>query len=135
MKFVAHPNDIPLHIEETNYICPQESLKVDGFGGISYLSEKPYTKGQSIQLKLIEIDPDFCVIGRIHQCKEEDNAFRIFIEFPTREDCYCVRMVEQLSHIEHYRRQAKLQGRRLSFNEAAAEWIQKFAASFPTFTS
>lgn len=135
MKFVAHPNDIPLHIEEVNHSYSQESLTVDGFCGISYLCERSYQSGQSVQLKLTEIDPDFCVIGRIYQCVEEDNSFRIFIEFPKREDCYCVRMIEQLSHIEHYRRQAKLQGRRLSFNEAATEWIQQFASTFPTFIS
>lgn len=132
MKFVAHPEDIPIHIEEVNSV-QHSTLDLDGFGGISYLCEKPYTAGQSIQIKLAEIDPDFCVVGRIFKCEKENGVFRIFIEFPKKEDCYCVRMIEQLSHIEHYRRQAKQQGRRLSFNEAAAEWIKKFAASFPEF--
>jgi len=136
MKFVAHPKDIPLHIEEVDALSTHgKSLDVSGFGGISYLSNKPYKLGQSIQLRLTEIDPDFCVVGRVFKCDEEGSEFRIFIEFPEKKDCYCVRMIEQLSHIEHYRRQAKSQGRRLNFNEAAAEWIQKFAASFPEFSS
>ncbi|TBR44875.1 energy transducer TonB [Marinomonas agarivorans] len=130
MKFVAHPEDIPIHIEEVGYI-QDKAHDVNGFGGISYLCEKSYRTGQSVQIKLTEIDPDFCVVGRIFKCEKEEGVFRIFIEFPKKEDCYCVRMIEQLSHIEHYRRQAKKQGRRLSFNEAAIEWIQKFAASFP----
>lgn len=134
MKFVAHPEDIPIHIEEVAHI-QDKTLDVDGFGGISYVCDKAYKTGQSVQIKLTEIDPDFCVVGRIFKCEKEDDVFRIFIEFPKKEDCYCVRMIEQLSHIEHYRRQAKLQGRRLSFNEAAMEWIQKFAASFPEFNS
>ncbi len=132
MKFVAHPEEIPLHIEEVeNLDTSDELLEVNGFVGISYLTPTPYQLGQSIRLKLADIDPQFNVIGYIFQCEKEQHGYRIFIAFPNKEDCYYVRMIEQLSHIEHYRRQARLQGRQLNFNEAATEWIQMFAASFP----
>lgn len=135
MKFVAHPEDIPLIIEEIDYLFNQkQTLDISGFGGISYLSRESYKTGQCIQLQLTEIDPDFCVVGRIYRCDKEKDKYRIFIEFPQKEDCYYVRMIEQLSQIEHYRRKEKQQGRRLNFNEAATEWIQKFAASFPEFS-
>lgn len=135
MEFVAHPRELPLDItliEDQPFpaICENR----DGFVGITYLSHNPFTNGCSVQITLEEIDPNFCVSGRIASCDKEGEEYRIAIEFPTKEECYCVRMIEQLSQIEHYRRQAKNQGRRLNYNEAAAEWIQKFAASFPAFT-
>jgi hypothetical protein len=41
-------------------------------------------------------------------------------------------MVEQVCHIETYRRTvAGTEGRELSAEQAALEWIAKFAASFP----
>ncbi|MBM6552177.1 PilZ domain-containing protein [Marinomonas ostreistagni] len=135
MEFVAHPKDLPLDIkivEDQSF--PTVGTERLGFVGITYLATDPYLAGTSVRITLEEIDPHFCVTGRIAWCDKERDEYRIAIEFPVEEDCYCVRMIEQLSQIEHYRRQAKHQGRRLNYNEAAAEWIQQFAASFPAFT-
>ncbi|WP_191601374.1 energy transducer TonB [Marinomonas algicola] len=135
MEFVDHPQDIPLQIKEVNdRTFPETSFDRVGFAGITCLSTRAYEMGQSVQITLKEIDPNFCVTGRVAWCDNHQASFKIAIEFPEKEDCFCVRMVEQLSQIEHYRRQAKTQGRRLNYNEAAAEWISKFAASFPAFT-
>ena len=42
------------------------------------------------------------------------------------------RMVEQVCHIEQYKHQVlKKEGRKLSGEEAALEWIQKYAPQFP----
>ncbi|MFT2112139.1 energy transducer TonB [Marinomonas sp. 2405UD68-3] len=135
MEFVDHPQDIPLQIEKVNdRMFPETSFDRIGFVGITCQTNQAYEMGQSVQVTLKEIDPNFCVTGRIAWCDSDQNNFKIAIEFPEKDDCFCVRMVEQLSQIEHYRRQAKTQGRRLNYNEAAAEWISKFAASFPAFT-
>jgi hypothetical protein len=41
-------------------------------------------------------------------------------------------MVEQVCHIESYKQQIlKSEGRKLSPEEAAVEWVSKFAANFP----
>ena len=135
MEFVAHPRDLPLEItliEDQPF--PQITKDRVGFVGITYVTLRPFDNGCSVRITLEEIDPNFCVSGRIAWCRKENDGYQIAIEFPTKEDCFCVRMIEQLSQIEHYRRQAKNEGRRLNYNEAAAEWIQKFAASFPAFT-
>ena len=135
MEFVSHPRDLPLDItliEDQPF--PQITEDRAGFVGITYVTLRPFDNGRSVRITLEEIDPNFCVSGRIAWCTKETDGYHIAIEFPTKEECYCVRMIEQLSQIEHYRRQAKIEGRRLNYNEAAAEWIQKFAASFPAFT-
>jgi hypothetical protein len=42
-------------------------------------------------------------------------------------------MIEQICHIEHYRKEVKLvEGRELSSEEAADEWITRYAGDFPT---
>ena len=41
-------------------------------------------------------------------------------------------MIEQICHIEHYRKEVeRLEGRALSAHEAAGEWISKYAGDFP----
>lgn len=135
MEFVPHPKDLPLEItliEDQPF--PHMDEEKAGFVGITYFTPYYFENGCSVKITLEEIDPNFCVSGRIAWCNKEVNGYAIAIEFPTKEERYCVRMVEQLSQIENYRRQAKVEGRRLNYNEAAAEWIQKFAANFPAFT-
>ncbi|TDO95940.1 energy transducer TonB [Marinomonas balearica] len=134
MEFVAHPRDLPLEISVIDdQAFPALSSDRMGFVGITCLVTEKYSQGCSVRITLADIDPNFCVTGRIAWCDAEQGEYRIAIEFPVNDDCFCVRMIEQLSQIEHYRRQAKTQGRRLNYNDAAAEWIQKFAASFPAF--
>ncbi|GAB3483250.1 energy transducer TonB [Marinomonas epiphytica] len=136
MEFVEHPNELPLNvtaIEDQPF--PPISKDRLGFVGITYLTHDAFDSGRSVQITLEEIDPNFCVRGRVAWCQQQDSGYLIAIEFPSEEDCYSVRMVEQLSHIESYRRNAKNEGRRLNYNEAASEWIQKFAASFPAFSA
>ncbi|MEQ8937648.1 MAG: PilZ domain-containing protein, partial [Gammaproteobacteria bacterium] len=55
------------------------------------------------------------------------------IEFLTsKQKMFLLRMVEQLCHIEHYRNEiARVEGRELSSEQAAQEWISKYAESFP----
>jgi hypothetical protein len=41
-------------------------------------------------------------------------------------------MVEQVCHIEHYKNEVKRrEGREISGEQAANEWIAKFAGNFP----
>ncbi|MEL0621538.1 PilZ domain-containing protein [Marinomonas arenicola] len=134
MEFVSHPKDLPLEItliEDQPF--PTSKREDVGFAGITCFAAQHFESGRSVRITLEEIDPNFCVTGRVVWCNNERGEYKVAIEFPIKDECYCVRMVEQLSQIEHYRRQAKTQGRRLNYNEAAAEWIQKFAASFPAF--
>lgn len=134
MEFVAHPKDLPFEITliEDQAFPPSIGERA-GFVGITCLASQCFETGCSVRVTLEEIDPNFCVTGRVAWCDQEVGEYRIAIEFPIKDECYCVRMIEQLSQIEHYRRQEKTHGRRLNYNEAAAEWIQKFAATFPAF--
>lgn len=45
---------------------------------------------------------------------------------------FAVRMIEQICHINHYQRQIlEREGRQLSGEEAAMEWVARFARDFP----
>jgi hypothetical protein len=66
-------------------------------------------------------------------CREEAGEFQVGVKFTEEETAYAVRMVEQLCYIEHYRQSVQeTEGRKLSGEEAALEWIEKFAGNFPS---
>jgi hypothetical protein len=44
-----------------------------------------------------------------------------------------VRLIEQICYIEHYRQEVLIsEGRKLTSEQAALEWIEKFAQDFPS---
>ena len=78
------------------------------------------------------VQPIFEIEGRVVWCTESGRAFDIGVEFTEPEKVYKARMVEQVCHIEHYRKEVRdREGRDLSGEEAAMEWIEKHAAEFP----
>jgi len=58
------------------------------------------------------------------------NLSRYYREGPTAQDAYRARIEAQRNQIELYRRIARVQGRRLSREEAAREWIERYAGTF-----
>ena len=76
--------------------------------------------------------PPFDADGIVIWCHESEDGYRIGLRFNDDDVAFALRMIEQVCHIEHYRGEVlRNEGRRLSSEEAAAEWIEKFAASFP----
>ena len=65
--------------------------------------------------------------------EEVDEVFDIGVAFDAdNDDAYRVRLCEQICRIEQYKRDVLLdEGRFLTSDEAAAEWIAEHAAAFP----
>lgn len=61
---------------------------------------------------------------------------RVVVWIGAKREAFAARMVEQLCHIAHYRLlTAANEGRALSAERAADEWIGRFAAHFPVLHS
>jgi hypothetical protein len=59
-------------------------------------------------------------------------GFDLGVAFLNAEDAYRARMVEQICHIESFRRKLiSNEGRTLTPEAAAREWIARYADSFP----
>ena len=81
------------------------------------------------------MQPDFEVRGQVVWCRAESGVFEIGVAFLNPSDLFQVRMVEQICHIEQYKADVLAsEGRRLNGEQAAQEWIQKFAGDFPQLT-
>ena len=65
-------------------------------------------------------------------CRPTPQGYDVGVAFDEAATLFAVRMVEQLCRIEEYRRRvAEEEGRQLSSEQAAEEWIRRYAASFP----
>lgn len=101
-------------------------------GGLAFLSHKPLEILQRVRISIPLIQQENYLVGNVVWCEKSDPGYEIGIEFEHSRDVFRLRMIEQICHIEEYRKEvAQQEGRKLSSQEAAKEWISKFADDFP----
>lgn len=132
-RFIRHPSDIPIDFDVLDYKHSAHSpLKNVSRGGLCFSSERSIPIGTSVHIIIHIQQPAFEVDAAVTWCKPDDQCFTVGVAFDDVSTAYSVRMVEQVCYIEHYRKWVFLsEGRTISSEEAAMEWINKYAADFP----
>jgi hypothetical protein len=103
-----------------------------GLGGLAFLSSRPFEVLQRVTVTIPVLDQENQLTGNVVWCEKSDRGYEIGIEFEKSRDNYRLRMIEQICHIEHYRREVeRVEGRKLDSHEAAQEWISAYAKDFP----
>ena len=135
--YIRHPVDVPIElspssdIEETKRAAETATKNVS-LGGLSVCSKKRLEAGSSVNVRIPLVSPPFQALARVVWCVEGREGYEAGVEFTSKEDAFAARMVEQICHIEHYRLWVEeVEDRSLSSEEAAVEWISKYAEDFP----
>lgn len=129
--FIQHPCHIPLSVKTKPRKLKTPSSEPAG-PGLCFKSSHPYPIGSHLEIGLNLNDAPFKGDALVAWVQPEEDAFWIGVHFLGRDASYSMRMAEQICQIEHYRQDVlHNQGRRLSAEEAAAEWVDKYAARFP----
>ncbi|HID48629.1 MAG TPA: PilZ domain-containing protein, partial [Chromatiales bacterium] len=130
-QFVRHPSNIPIHVE-AGEVCCADRLTDIGFGGLRFNSHTPLAKGCMVTIRIDVVKPPFEIMARVVWNRQRNDGYETGVEFVAEQDAYKARMVEQICHIEDYRQRVREEeGRHLSSGQAALEWIERYAASFP----
>jgi hypothetical protein len=133
-QFIRHPSDVPIEVRsagDSDYVG--RGGKNVGFGGLAFLSDTAMKPETIVTLRMPCLRPVFEVnSARVTWCKNEGGQFAVGVQFLDADVAFRVRMVEQICHIENYRRDVEIQdGRKLTTEEAAKEWIRLYGSSFP----
>lgn len=132
-SFIRQPTDIPLEYT-VGEISPFRKVNMTnvGHGGLSFRSESCFEEGTAINIRIPLREPAFEAVGTIVWCRKRGDHFDVGVEFTDTRTENAVRMVEQVAYIEHYKRTVRdREGREISGEQAAFEWIAKFARHFP----
>ena len=134
--FIRHPSDVPIVVQlEDCILLKEESLSNVSVGGLTFISDNPFNLNSTVKIKICLVNPPFEARGRVVWCAGSSGRFDVGVEFIETKDAFRIRMVEQICHIEHYKREIRVKdGRSLSGREAALEWIDRFAGSFENET-
>lgn len=129
--FVRHPIGVPLEWEVVGQEGSAASLARDlSVGGISFPARRPPLPGERLRVRIGLTQPPFEAEGVVVRVEPGEAGSVVGVAFDSQKVWFRVRLVEQLCHIEAWRRDQEGQGRRLDFEEAAHEWIPAHAAYF-----
>jgi hypothetical protein len=136
-KFIRHPADVPIQVT-LDWVDDEDDETVDqtitnvSLGGLAFVSQKPLEVLQRVRISIPVLEQDSHLVGNVVWCEKAGGAYEIGVEFEHSRDAFRLRMIEQICHIEHYRKEVEQQeGRKLSSQDAAREWISKYAGDFP----
>jgi hypothetical protein len=130
-------------VEQNDPAGRQERLLDVSVGGLCCLSHTPYAQGDRITVRIPVGEPPFEAEGMVAWCRPDVEArgsapepnnqrrYRIGIAFDDASLAFSARMVEQVCHIGRYHKYLREQGREVSEDEAAIEWIGKYGKVFP----
>jgi len=124
--------DIPIEVRFGDLVAHEtDYINNIGSGGLSFRSKTPLDIGILIKIKIPLNRPVFEAEARVVGCKKNYEHFDIGVEFTGQKDALRIKMAEQICLIEEYKKELcdKL-GKPVSGEEAALDWIKKFADKF-----
>ncbi len=131
-RYLRHPVDVPIELQA----CagqPRMRLKNFSYGGLCCSSPHKLRPGTEVEIDIPDIHPpSYHGHGVVAWCKQVMDHFEVGIQFASESAAFESRMAEQVCEIELYRRRAlQREGRKLSEEQAAREWIDKYARLYP----
>ena len=131
--FLRHPIDIPIELEIVGKSSATQQLNNISQGGLCCEIGEYLELGTLVRIRINCVTPAFEMNGLIAWCLKKNKGYDIGIEFDAKDQkIFTLRMVEQICQIEHYKRKAlDKDGRELTFEEAAREWVTKHAEEYP----
>ena len=144
-KYIRHPSCVPIEIaiaEAQAYASGEPGALVEtsaaavnmlniSAGGLAFNLLHPVQVGAQMVISMPQVWPDYSARGVVVWCREAEQGYEAGVEFNEVDEAFKARMVAQFCQIEDYRRDVReREGRSLSSDEAAREWIVRYAAEF-----
>lgn len=142
-EFIRHPSEIPLEycITEAPTMCNIDVVSNVSQGGLSFHSREYIEPEKWLHLYIPLSEDYFETDAQVKWCEklstQSSNCddYHVGVSFSDKDKAFSARMVEQVCHIEEYKKQIlQTEGRKLSSDQAAAEWISQYADTFPPLT-
>ncbi len=131
-EFIRHPVSVPIRVNISKTESEIDQLQDISEGGLCLRSRHFIPPRNHVHLEIDVCRPQFEAEGTVVWCRRCGSAYDVGVRFDDEDTRFAMRMVEQMCHIEQYRKEvAAKEGRHIDAETAAAEWIEKYAADFP----
>lgn len=130
---IRHPRQIPLEARVTRHLYDGHSSRSGRCQAmLAFDSARRIRVGATVAVHIPGLRDSGKVVGQVAWLIRSLHGYLIGVAFFSEADAFRLRMLEQICHIELYRREKiAREGREVTRDEAAAEWIAQHAADFP----
>lgn len=134
-KYLRHPFSIPIKLEapDSHESVVSESADISQ-GGISFLWNASLSRGSKLSITIPVKDKRFQVYGRVAYCRPDrvhPKLYRTGVRFTDVDSAFKAKLAEETLEILSYqRRLSREEGYEVPVEDAARNWISKYAASF-----
>ncbi len=127
--FRRYSSDIPIEIiDEESHLRPLGPLHDVSYGGLACSSDVAFEPGALVKVRISQLSIPFEGDGIVIWCEPKGDGFEVGIQFREGREAFTARMVAQVCQIEVYKKKVlETEGRSLTGDEAAMEWIAKNA--------
>jgi hypothetical protein len=132
-QVIHHPIEVPIEVQ-TMGTQARDYLPASTTGLAELVFELSYriNVGEVVLVSIPSVDDGARIYGKVIWLAKSACGYVIGMSFYSEDEAFRMRMIEQICHIEAYRKKKlSREGRKLSSEEAATEWISRYAASFP----
>lgn len=132
--YIRHPSSFPVSIKlaRDRHELVDQMCNVS-VAGLQVKLPHAIDEGTLLDVRITTITPAFSAAARTVWCHQAEADFEVGLHFLEPNDAFKVRMVAQICHIEEYRKSTLArEGRHLTVEQAAREWIEKYADTFPS---
>jgi hypothetical protein len=137
-KFIRHPASVPIEIavdrdaeEAAEAAASDANLTNISAGGLAFHLFDAVSLGSNLTISMPDIWPSYSARGTVVWCRESNAGFEVGVQFLESNEAFKARMVAQFCQIEDYRRDIHhSEGRNLTSEQAAREWIVQYAGEF-----
>ena len=135
-RHIRHITGIPIKITldyaSRNYqhSCDDTITNVS-LGGMSFIADDRFDLGQSIRVRFPILNKRTALSCKVIWCQKTSRGYEIGLEFEDAEEIQRMKMIDQISDIENYRRRREArEGRKITSEQAAREWVKQYAGDF-----
>ena len=133
-KFYRHPVSVPIQYQTVSEKAPDKSSSVDvSEGGVCFMAGHYLPVGTKLSLRIPVGNQVFKVSGQVAYCASESGEprFRTGVAFLDPASAFRAKLAEEMLQISEYQKKISLEsGRDIGEEEAAREWIRKYAKDF-----
>lgn len=133
--FIRHPSDFPIRCRRVLNWRRSAHIGVDrGNLGVCFESPRFIASGNMVELSVRLRGETQRFRGKVVLVRDISFGYEIGVWMASMADTARMRIVEQICHIESYLNEKRERvGETVTRENAAQEWISKFAGTFPIF--
>ena len=135
-RHVRHVTGIPVQVkldyasmdfDDSN----EDTITNVSLGGLAFIADDRLDINESIQVRFPILENKATLTGKVIWCEKSKHGYEIGLEFDDEEEVQRLKMIDQISEIENYRkRREAIGGKPVSSEQAAREWVKQYAGDF-----